>query len=73
MCYGCLSRKNVGMNEGSQTDPRQYTDGNGAQSRSGSVAEDPKFDGNSSSNKKYDGVKSNSGNNPEIGKIGWGS
>lgn len=43
------------------------------QSRSGSVAEDPKFEGASSSDEKYDLQKSNSGNNPDIGKTGWGS
>ena len=51
----------------------QFTDNNGAQSRSGSVAEDPKFDGASSSDMKFDGAKSNSGNNPNIGQTGWGS
>lgn len=72
MCAGCASASQ-GMNQGSSTDARQWTDNNGAQSRSGSVAEDPKFDGASSSNMEYDGVKSNSGNNPHIGQQGWGS
>lgn len=43
------------------------------ESRSGSVPEDPKFEGASSSNEKYDLQKSSGGNNPNIGKIGWGS
>lgn len=51
----------------------QFTDNNGAQSRSGSVAEVPRYDGASSTDMKFDGQNSNSGNNPEIGKTGWGS
>jgi hypothetical protein len=51
----------------------QFTDNNGAQSRSGSVAEDTKFDGTSSSDQKFEGTQSNSGNNSHIGQIGWGS
>jgi hypothetical protein len=51
----------------------QFTDNNGAQSRSGSIAEDSRFDGASSDNNKFEGDKSNSGNNPHIGQIGWGS
>jgi hypothetical protein len=43
------------------------------QSRSGSIAENPKYDGDSSDDMKYDGDKSNSGNNLNIGKTGWGS
>lgn len=43
------------------------------QSRSGSVAESPKYEGASADNMKFDGDKSNSGNNKNIGKIGWGS
>ena len=43
------------------------------QSRSGSVAEDPKYDGASADDMKYEEDKSNSGNNPEIGERGWGS
>jgi len=51
----------------------QFTDNNAAQSRSGSVAEDPRYDGASSNDMKFDGQKSDSGNNPDIGKTGWGS
>ena len=51
----------------------QFTDNNGAYSRSGSVAEDPRYDGSSSDDKKFEGDKSNSGNNPNIGDTGWGS
>jgi hypothetical protein len=61
------------MNEGSETDPRQWTDNNAAYSRSGSAAEDSKFDGSSSSDMKFEGSKSDSGNNPDIGQTGWGS
>lgn len=50
-----------------------YTDNNGAQSRSGSIAEDSRYDGASSSNEKFEGEKSDSGNNPNIGRTGWGS
>jgi hypothetical protein len=42
-------------------------------SRSGSIAEDPKFDGPSADDMMFEGVKSNSGDNPNIGKTGWGS
>lgn len=52
---------------------KQFTDNNGAYSRSGSIAEDPKFIGDSAEDEKFEGQKSNSGNNPNIGKIGWGS
>jgi len=62
-----------GMSQGSSTDSKQWTDNNAAYSRSGSVAEDPRYDGASSDNMKFDGDKSGSGNNPNIGKIGWGS
>jgi len=62
-----------GMNQGNSQDDKQWTDDNGAQSRSGSVAEDPKFTGASSSDSKFDGTKSNSGSNPNIGHTGWGS
>jgi hypothetical protein len=51
----------------------QFTDNNGAQSRSGSIAEDPKFDGASSDDMRFEGDKSSSGDNPHIGQIGWGS
>ena len=51
----------------------QFTDNNGAQSRSGSVAEDPRYEGASSDDEKYEGDKSSSGNNPHIGETGWGS
>lgn len=74
MCSECLGHEFSGsLNQGSATDARQWTDNNGAQSRSGSIAEDPKFDGASSSDMKFDGVKSDSGDNPNIGKTGWGS
>lgn len=43
------------------------------QSRSGSIAENPKYDGVSANDEKYDLQKSNSGDNRNIGKIGWGS
>jgi hypothetical protein len=43
------------------------------ESRSGSVPESPKYEGASSTDEKYDLQKSTSGNNPNIGKIGWGS
>jgi hypothetical protein len=62
-----------GMSQGSSTDPRQWTDNNAAYSRSGSVAEDPRFDGASSENMKFDMQHSNSGDNPDIGQRGWGS
>ena len=63
-----------GLNEGSTTDPRPFSaQGGSSMSRSGSVAEDPKFTGASSSDMKFDGVKSDSGNNPHIGQQGWGS
>lgn len=51
----------------------QFTDNNGAQSRSGSIAEDSRYDGASSDNNKFEGDTSNSGNNPHIGQTGWGS
>ena len=51
----------------------QFTDNNGAYSRSGSVAENNRYDGASSDDEKYDGDKSSSGNNPNIGSTGWGS
>jgi hypothetical protein len=54
-------------------DARQWTNNNGAQSRSGSVAEDTKFDGASSSNIKFEGTSSNSGGNANIGQKGWGN
>ena len=76
MCLDCCNNKIQGagsMNEGSETDARQWTDNNGAYSRSGSAAEDSKFDGASSSNEKFEGTKSNSGDNPSIGQTGWGS
>lgn len=74
MCANCSSKsQSSGMSQGSSTDARQWTDNNGAQSRSGSVAEDPKFDGASPSDEKFEGTKSNSGNNPHIGQEGWGS
>jgi hypothetical protein len=74
MCSRCLGEEFSGsLNEGSSLDARQWTDNNGAQSRSGSIAEDPKFDGASSDDMKYEGDKSNSGNNPNIGHTGWGS
>jgi hypothetical protein len=41
-------------------------------SRSGSIAEDPKFDGPSADNEKFEGDQSDSGNNPNIGLTGWG-
>lgn len=63
----------AGLNQGSSTDARQWTDNNAAYSRSGSIAEDPKFDGASSSNEKFDMTKSTAGDNSEIGKTGWGS
>jgi hypothetical protein len=59
MCDGCLGR--------------EFTDNNGAYSRSGSVSEDQKYDGASSDDEKFEGDKSNSGNNPNIGQTGWGS
>jgi hypothetical protein len=63
-----------GMNEGSTTDSRPFTSQSGSSmSRSGSIAEDPKFTGASSNDEKFDGQKSNSGNNPSIGQQGWGS
>ena len=51
----------------------QFTDNNGAYSRSGSIAEDSRYDGASSDNNKFEGDASNSGNNPHIGQTGWGS
>lgn len=42
------------------------------QSRSGSAPLNPKFDGPSSSNEKFELQQSDGGNNPNIGKIGWG-
>jgi len=74
MCLGCCnSNIQSSLNQGSSQDARQWTDNNGAQSRSGSVAEDPKFTGASSSDEKFDGSASNSGNNADIGHTGWGS
>jgi hypothetical protein len=74
MCSECLGSEFSGsLNQGSSQDPRQFTDNNGAQSRSGSIAEDPKFTGASSSDMKFDGTKSDAGNNPNIGHTGWGS
>jgi hypothetical protein len=70
---GHFTQSNSSLNQGSSTDAHQWTNGNAAQSRSGSIAEDPKFTGASSSNMKFDGTKSNSGNNPSIGNRGWGS
>lgn len=61
------------MSQGSAMDARQWTNNNGAQSRSGSVAEDTKFDGASSSNMKFEGTSSNSGGNANIGQKGWGN
>lgn len=51
----------------------EFTDNNGAQSRSGSVSEDTRYDGASSDGEKFEGDKSNNGNNPHIGETGWGS
>lgn len=74
MCASCMSHEfSGGLSQGSSTDARQWTDNNAAYSRSGSAAEDPKFDGASSENKKFEGQKSASGNNPNIGQTGWGS
>jgi hypothetical protein len=64
MCTQCL---------GDQFDDRQWTDNNGAQSRSGSIAEDPRYDGPSADNMKFEGDMSDSGNNQNIGRTGWGS
>jgi hypothetical protein len=66
--------KSSGMNEGSTLDSRPFTAQSGSSmSRSGSIAEDTKFTGASSNDMKFDGQSSNSGNNPNIGKTGWGS
>ena len=43
------------------------------QSRSGSAEEDPRYDGASSDNEKFEGEYSEAGNNPHIGERGWGS
>jgi hypothetical protein len=43
------------------------------QSRSGSMAENTRYDGDSADDMKYDGDKSTAGNNKNIGKTGWGS
>lgn len=43
------------------------------QSRSGSVTESPKYDGDSSNDAKFEGEYSTAGNNPHIGERGWGS
>jgi hypothetical protein len=66
MCLGCC-------NASIQNAGRSFTDNNAAYSRSGSVGESNKFDGPSASNNKFEGQKSNSGNNPHIGQEGWGS
>lgn len=60
----------TGMGLGAQPDP---TNNNGAYSRSGSIAENTKFDGASAENEKYDLSESTSGNNHSIGQTGWGS
>jgi hypothetical protein len=59
MCSECLSDEFIG--QGNST------------SRSGSVAESNRYDGSSSDNEKFEGDKSSSGNNPNIGQTGWGS
>ena len=51
----------------------QFTDNNGAQSRSGSIAEDTKFDGTSSADEKFEETSSTAGDNKHIGQVGWGS
>jgi hypothetical protein len=74
MCIRCCNTYiQSSLNQGSSLDARQLTDGNGAQSRSGSIAENPRFDGASADDMKFEGDKSNSGNNPNIGHTGWGS
>ena len=59
MCDGCLGT--------------EFATGNGSMSRSGSIAEDPRFDGPSADDEKFEGDKSDSGNNTNIGLTGWGS
>ena len=59
MCDGCLGQA--------------FATGSGSMSRSGSIAEDPRFDGPSADDEKFEGDKSESGNNPNIGLTGWGS
>lgn len=41
--------------------------------RSGSVDEETRYEGDSADNEKFEGDKSTSGDNPNIGRIGWGS
>ena len=67
-----MTRNNDDFNSG-VTHGDAFTDNNAAYSRSGSIAEDTRYDGSSSDDMKFEGDKSNSGNNPNIGKTGWGS
>lgn len=42
------------------------------QSRSGSIADNDRYDGPSDDNEKFEGDRSAGANNPRIGKVGWG-
>ena len=41
--------------------------------RSGSVDEETRYEGDSADDEKFEGDRSSSGNNPNIGETGWGS
>jgi hypothetical protein len=60
MCAGCGSSG-------------QFTDNNGAQSDTGSVAENSKYTGASSTDEKFEGQHPGSEANPRIGNVGWGN
>jgi hypothetical protein len=56
MCIRCCNTYiQSSLNQGSAFDDRQWTNENGSQSRSGSVAENSKFTGPTETSKKFEG------------------